>query len=146
MPLCLRLLKKSLLNLVIHRFDKKLSSWNGKYLFFGGRITMLKYVFASLLVYFLFYFKCLSSVIKHIEKIQRHFLRNDSYNYKKYHLVRWDVVFQPIQRSGLDIRSIVKINCLFKMRRMFTIYSFISLFYSCLSCHIPKVWISLSYA
>lgn len=32
-------------------------------------------------------------------------------NQKKYHLVRWNVVFQPIQHGGLGIHSIAEVNC-----------------------------------
>lgn len=44
---------------------------------------MLKSVLASLLVYFLSFFKCPKSFVHRIEKIQRDFLWNDIYNHKK---------------------------------------------------------------
>lgn len=88
MPLCLGMPKKSLWNPVIDHFETQLSSWKATHLCFGGRITMLKSGLASLPVYFVSCFRCPSLVIKTIEKIQRQFLWNDSYNQKKFHLVQ----------------------------------------------------------
>ena len=40
-PFCLGLPKKGLWDLVVERIDKKLSSWKGRYLSMGGRITLV---------------------------------------------------------------------------------------------------------
>jgi len=42
---------------VVERFTSRLSSWNNKFLSFGGRLVLLKYVMSSLPVYFLSFFK-----------------------------------------------------------------------------------------
>jgi len=42
---------------VVDRITAKLSSWNNKFLSFGGRLLLLKYILSSLLVYFLYFFK-----------------------------------------------------------------------------------------
>ena len=42
LPLCLGFPKKSLWDSVVERIEKKLSSWESKYLSMGGRITLIK--------------------------------------------------------------------------------------------------------
>lgn len=64
MPLSIGILKKSPWEPVITRFDKKLSLWKCRYLSFGGRITIMKSVLASLPVYFLSCFRCSRFVIQ----------------------------------------------------------------------------------
>ena len=48
--------------------------------------------------------------MQRIAKVQRDFLWNDSVDKKKYHLVRWETVCQPIDKGGLGICSIEKVN------------------------------------
>lgn len=71
LPLCLGMPMKTLWNPVIARCKKKLSSGKGKYLSFGGCITMLKSVLASLPIYFVSCFKFQMNVIRLNEKIQQ---------------------------------------------------------------------------
>lgn len=71
----------------MERIDRKLSSWKGKYLSMGGRITLLKVVLTSIPIYLLFGFRCPVSLVKRIEKIQQGFLWNDTLKERKYHLV-----------------------------------------------------------
>ena len=42
---------------VVDKITSRLSSWNNKFLSFGGRLVLLKYVLSSLPVYFLSFFK-----------------------------------------------------------------------------------------
>lgn len=62
---------------------------------FGGRVTLLKSALSGLPVYFMSLFRCLISVIKRIERIQRDFFWQAMDENKKYYLVRWDVVCMP---------------------------------------------------
>ena len=54
---------------VIDRIVARLSSWNNKFLSFGGRLILLKYVLSSLPVYFLSFFKAPAGIISLIESI-----------------------------------------------------------------------------
>lgn len=49
-------------------------------------------------------------MIKRIEEFQQHYLSNDSVEQKKYHLVKWELVWQLITQGGLGIRSTEKVN------------------------------------
>eukprot|EP00268_Persea_americana_P043743 TRINITY_DN4402_c0_g1_i1.p1 TRINITY_DN4402_c0_g1~~TRINITY_DN4402_c0_g1_i1.p1 ORF type:complete len:267 (+),score=37.38 TRINITY_DN4402_c0_g1_i1:1657-2457(+) len=110
LPLYLGIPKKSLWDSMVERVEKKLSSWKGKYLSMGARITLIKSVLSSIPIYFLSCFKCPMSVLRRIEKIQRDFLWNDSIERMKYHLVKWETVRNPLVQGGLGIRSIEKVN------------------------------------
>jgi hypothetical protein len=52
---------------VVDRITARLSSWNNKFLSFGGRLVLLKSVMSSLPIYFLSFFKALTGIISSIE-------------------------------------------------------------------------------
>jgi len=54
---------------VIDRIVSRLSSWNHKFLSFGGRLVLLKSVLSSLPDYFLSFFKAPTGIISSIESI-----------------------------------------------------------------------------
>ena len=54
---------------VVERIVGRLSSWNNKFLSFGGRLVLLKVVISSLPVYFLSFFKAPAGIISSIESI-----------------------------------------------------------------------------
>jgi len=58
---------------VIDRIVARLSLWNNKFLSFGGRLILLKYVLSSLPVYFLSFFKASAGIISSIESIFKRF-------------------------------------------------------------------------
>lgn len=66
-------LKKCSWDPFIERIEKMLSTWKGKYLSLGSRITFSKLVLASIPSYFLSCFKCLAKVVWRIENIRRDF-------------------------------------------------------------------------
>lgn len=63
-------------------------------------------------MYFLSCFKCPKNVINRIERIQRNFLQ-DSFNHKKYQLVRWDIHFKKkkklIKKKGKALLSLTRL-------------------------------------
>jgi len=58
---------------VLNRITTRLSNWNCKFLSFGGRLILLKYVMSSLPVYFLSFFKAPTSIISSIESLFKNF-------------------------------------------------------------------------
>lgn len=54
---------------VVDRIVSRLSSWNHKFLSFGGRLVLLKAVLSSLPVYFLSFFKASAGIISSIDSI-----------------------------------------------------------------------------
>jgi len=61
--------KLSFWKLVIDRIVACLSMWNNKFLYFGGRRILLKFVMSSIPVYFLCFFKAPTCIISSIESI-----------------------------------------------------------------------------
>lgn len=52
---------------VIDCITARLSSWNNRFLSFGGRLVLLKFVLSSLLVYFISFFKAPTSILSSID-------------------------------------------------------------------------------
>lgn len=58
---------------VIDRLHKKLFPWKDKMLSIGGRLTLVKSVLGSLLVFYFSLYKALVAIINTIEKLRRCF-------------------------------------------------------------------------
>lgn len=49
-------------------------------------------------------------MVQRLGKIQHSFLWNDTIDKKIFHLVKWEVVYNPIALGGLGIQSIKKMK------------------------------------
>jgi len=58
---------------VVDRIVGRLSTWNNKFLSFGGRLILLKSVLSSIPVYFLSFFRAPAGIISSIESIFKRF-------------------------------------------------------------------------
>ena len=85
----------------MERVDNKLALWKANYLSIEGNVTLIKSVLSNLPVYFIYILKCLVSVVKRIEKLQRDFLWHGRNNVKKFHLVDWASICKPKLEGGL---------------------------------------------
>ena len=90
--------------------EKKLLGWKQLYLSKGGRLTLLKSAFSSLLIYYLSLFTVPKAVAIRLERIQRNFLWGSSVECFKYPLVAWGKVCLPSELGGLGIRNLVSFN------------------------------------
>jgi len=88
---------------VIDRVVARLSSWNNKFLSFGGRLILLKYVLSSLPVYFLSFFKAPAGIISLIKFIFKRFFWGGSEDYKKIAWIKWDDICVPKEEGGLGV-------------------------------------------
>jgi len=59
---------------VVDKIKKRLARWKEKYLFFAGKVCMLKSVITALPLYYMSFFKMPASVQVEIKKIQKEFL------------------------------------------------------------------------
>ena len=80
------------------------------YLSKGGRITLIKSTLSSLPTYFMSLFPIPGSVALQIDKIQRDFLWGGMREGKKFHLVNWSQVCQPLKMGGLGIWNLRLFN------------------------------------
>jgi len=53
----------------LNSIQSRLSNWKSKFMSFGGRLILLKYVLSSLPVYFLSFFKAPTGIISSIESL-----------------------------------------------------------------------------
>ena len=114
--LCIGAPPKHLWSPVMERLEKRLALWKAKYLYLGGRITLIKSVLSNLPLYFLSLFKCPVEIINPIEKLQRDFLWQGFEVKKKSPLVRWQMVCKS-KKGGPGIRPIKSMNqALFKIQ------------------------------
>ena len=67
MPIGVSMAKALHWNILLDKFEKKLSGWKRKTLSAGGRIVLCKYVFGSLGTYLFSLFKAPSKVLKRLE-------------------------------------------------------------------------------
>jgi len=65
--------KLALWDPVMHTIKSRLSAWQSRFLSFGGRLTLLKFVLTSMFVYALSFFKASSGIISYIESLFKFF-------------------------------------------------------------------------
>jgi len=95
---------------VIDRIVARLSSWNNKFLSFGGRLILLKSVLSSLPVYFLSFFKAPAGIISLIESIFKRFICGGLRIIKKIVWIKWDDICVPKEDGGLGVRRLREFN------------------------------------
>uniref|UniRef100_A0A2N9IH31 Reverse transcriptase domain-containing protein n=1 Tax=Fagus sylvatica TaxID=28930 RepID=A0A2N9IH31_FAGSY len=110
LPLGAKAKSKSIWDSIIEKMERKLASWQRMYLSKGGRVTLIKSTLSSLPTYYLSLFPLPSSVALRIDKIQRDFLWGGIGDGKKFHLVNWHQVCQPLKSGGLGFRNIRVFN------------------------------------
>ncbi|XP_071713177.1 uncharacterized protein [Rutidosis leptorrhynchoides] len=70
MPIGHKMNKISAWDMVIDKFNKRLSDWKARTMSFGGRLTLIKSVLSSLPLYFFSLFRAPSTVINQLESIR----------------------------------------------------------------------------
>ncbi|GKV35665.1 hypothetical protein SLEP1_g43906 [Rubroshorea leprosula] len=95
---------------LVDSLKKKLAGWKGKWLSFGGRITLLNSVLTSLPVFLLSVFLAPKNVVRSIEKIRRDFLWGGCEDTRKVHWVNWEKVCKGKHEGGLGVKSIRAFN------------------------------------
>ena len=110
LPLGANFKSKSIWNPILEKMERKLSGWQRMYLSKGGRVTLIKSTLSSLPTYYLSLFPIPKSVALRIDKIQRDFLWGGMGEGKKFHLVNWNQVCQPLSSGGLGFRNLRVFN------------------------------------
>ena len=86
---------------VLDRIKKRLSGWRSKFLSFGGRLVLLKYVMSSLPVYAISFFKASSGIIYSLESL---FIKKNwggSEDNRKISWVSWNDICASKEYGGL---------------------------------------------
>ncbi|GKV44307.1 hypothetical protein SLEP1_g51499 [Rubroshorea leprosula] len=89
---------------------KKLAPWKGRYLSFGGRITIVNSVLSSLPVFLMSVYLLPKGIIHFIDKIRKSFLWGGEGEGRKINWVKWEKVCKNKLCGGLGVREMRKFN------------------------------------
>ncbi|GAU37021.1 hypothetical protein TSUD_207270 [Trifolium subterraneum] len=95
---------------VVEAMSTRFSRWSGSHLTYGGRITLINSVLASLPLYFFSFFKASICVLNQLVSIQRNFLWGGGLEEKKMCWVKWDHVCLPRDLGGLGVKNLKLFN------------------------------------
>ncbi|GAU48580.1 hypothetical protein TSUD_369510 [Trifolium subterraneum] len=95
---------------VVDSMKQRLSSWSGRHLSIGGRVTLINSVLSSLPLYFFSFFKAPKGVINELIKIQRNFLWGGGLEVKKLCWVSWVNFCLPKDKGGLGVKDLELFN------------------------------------
>uniref|UniRef100_A0A2N9FFY4 Reverse transcriptase zinc-binding domain-containing protein n=1 Tax=Fagus sylvatica TaxID=28930 RepID=A0A2N9FFY4_FAGSY len=95
---------------ILEKMERRLAGWKRLYLSKGGKLTLLKSTLSNLPAYFLSLFPLPVGVAAKIERIQRDFLWSGLGDSHPVHLVKWNIVCEPIQNGGLGVKNLRRFN------------------------------------
>ncbi|CAJ2672826.1 unnamed protein product [Trifolium pratense] len=91
---------------IVDSLTKRLSSWSGRNLSIGGRITLINSVLSSLPLYFFSFYKAPRCIINKLVRIQRNFLWGGGLEDKKLCWIKWEQVCIPKDKGGLGVKDL----------------------------------------
>jgi hypothetical protein len=94
----------------VEAMAKRLNFWSGRHLSYGGRLTLINSVLASMPLYFFSFYKAPSCVLNQLVRIQRNFLWGGGLEEKKLCWVKWDVICLPKDQGGLGVKNLTLFN------------------------------------
>ncbi|WMV40276.1 hypothetical protein MTR67_033661 [Solanum verrucosum] len=106
LPLGAKFKSPEIWNGVIEKMEKRLATWQFRYLLMGGRLTLINNVLDSIPTYCMSLFPMPSSVLKQIDRLRRRFLWEGNIQTYKFPLEKWQKVTQPKAQGGLRIRNL----------------------------------------
>nr|GEX94549.1 hypothetical protein [Tanacetum cinerariifolium] len=95
---------------LIDKFKGKLSTWKANMLSFGGRLTLIKFILASLGIYYLSIFKAPEMVSKSLKNIRAVFFWGGTIHSRKLAWVKWKNIVASFKKGGLNIWSLKAFN------------------------------------
>nr|GEV11277.1 hypothetical protein [Tanacetum cinerariifolium] len=96
--------------ILIDRFQKRLSSWKANLLSIGGRLTLIKAGLGSLGIYYLSIFKAPETILNSMESLCSRFFWGGSQDYRNMAWVKWSQVLSSFKKGGLQIGSLKAFN------------------------------------
>ena len=94
----------AILEPVMNTIKTRLSGWQSRFLSFGGRLVLVKYVLTSLPIYVLSFFKAPSGIISSFETIFKIFFWGGSEDNMKISWITWSSICLPKEGGGLEVR------------------------------------------
>ena len=112
-PMHVRKLSNADWSTLLERIEKKLGSWKGKHLSYGGRLVLINSVLSSLPLYMLSFFEIPREVLKKVDYLRSRFFWQSDQQKKKFRLAKWSILCQPKDIGGLGIKNIdIQNKCL----------------------------------
>lgn len=93
---------------LMDKVRRRLNSWSGKFLSFGGRITLIQSVLSALPTYYFSFYRIPKSVLSDLASTQRKFLWGGCEDNTKISWVKWGDVCREKNDGGLGIKDL---NC-----------------------------------
>jgi len=84
--------------------------WKSRFLSFGGRLILIKFVLSSLPVYALSFFKAPSGIISSIESMFNKNFWGGSEDHRKISWVSWNSICVSKEKGGLGVRRMREFN------------------------------------
>jgi hypothetical protein len=103
-PIHFRKLKNDEWRPIEDRFEKKLSSWIGKLLYYRDHLIQINSVLTSLPMVMLSFPKIPKRARKRLDFFRSQFLCQSDGHKKKYRLTKWNVICRPKDQGGLGIQ------------------------------------------
>nr|GEZ35292.1 RNA-directed DNA polymerase, eukaryota [Tanacetum cinerariifolium] len=94
----------------VNKLSKRLSKWKLKTLSIGGRLTLLKSVLGSTLIYNMSIFKVPKSVLSKMENMRWNYFHGIQEREKKIAWVKWHIVLANKKFGGLGVSSFFALN------------------------------------
>nr|GEU66210.1 RNA-directed DNA polymerase, eukaryota, reverse transcriptase zinc-binding domain protein [Tanacetum cinerariifolium] len=110
-------------NEVVERVKNRLSKWKMKALSVGGRLTLLKSVLGSILIFYMSVFRAPLSVLRVLESIWSHFFNGHELKSKKSTWVKWNNVLASKKKGGLGVSSLYALNRGFMCKWLWRFYN-----------------------
>ncbi|PNX99941.1 cysteine-rich receptor-like protein kinase, partial [Trifolium pratense] len=95
---------------VVEALTKRLNSWNSRLLSFGGRLSLINSVLASIPLYFFSFYKAPRCVLNSLERIQRNFFWGGGLEERKLCWIKWEQVCLPKEKGGLGVKNLEFFN------------------------------------
>ncbi|XP_058775944.1 uncharacterized protein LOC131650241 [Vicia villosa] len=95
---------------ILKSLRDKLSSWKGRPLSIGGRVTLINSVITNMPSYQFSFYKIPSKVLKDIISIQRNFLWNGTVDKSSIAWIGWKEVCKSKEEGGLGIKHVGRFN------------------------------------
>lgn len=105
MPLGAKSRSIGIWNGVIEKCERKLVNWKSRYLYMGGRLTLISSVPDSMPTYIMSLFPVPDGIIDSVDAPRRKFLWEGNSETKKFHLVKWKTLIGSKQAGGEKFES-----------------------------------------
>jgi hypothetical protein len=90
--------------------ENKLHHWQGNFLTYGGRLTLLKACLSSVSLYMLSFYEIPEVPLHRFEFCMKRLFWEEKDRVKKYPLVNWEYVCQPHNMEGLGVVDLSVMN------------------------------------